>query len=959
MQVMSNGIQENAFQTTAYPAIDGLGRRADLVMPNTDTIAEARVITNGSSAEYSAPTAIIVATKSGTNQLHGGLYEFYESGGLSARTWNVPTTPSLVRHQYGGTVGGPIKKDKMFFFGGVDVYSYHESLVTPVRYPTAAERSGDLSDLLTRTVNGGISPITIINPSTKQAFPGNMIPASLLSPVSQALLQTIPVGAPVPESNLGAFNSSFYKPLYDDSEKIDLRYDYDPNANNQFYATATIAYLDQLSRFSGSVPGLAGSLGKKEWTETYGGTWNHVFNPSTVATVSMSWRSEPFNNYSPSGNQTFSVPIVNVPQTPPWAGPPSITIGSNGEGISDLFTRLYFNGATSTDHDFEISPTVTKTAGRHTIKAGFFYIYGRKTLGYAGPPYGSYTTASDYNNTQSTVSASGDAFGDFLLGYPSTTTISLPPWGAHWNKTTYAFFVQDSWNVTQKLTLNLGLRYDHFGMFFPSDLRAASGDVATGKIVIPTGSTNLIQSVFQPFSNLFVEANQYGLPNSLIQPNNLDFAPRFSFAYRLRPTLVVRGGFGIYSNDVTENPFSSSVNSPPFVYQANLSRSVLLSQGVGVNSLYTFQNPTAGGSTASAASAIAGVTGMSQTYPTQKAYNWSLTLEKQLPYQIAVRVSTVGNLGRNLSLDVDLNACVPGPVTCLQRPATDPTARRWQQFGVTFGQSTAGGNSTYYAGEFEVSKQFSHGILFDVNYSYSRLFSFGYLASSGGTPTISAPLGSANWYYDYGPNGLQPYNVLHFSYVYQLPVGKGRRFGGSMNRIVDAVAGGWEMTGLFTWESGFPLTVVAGTGQTPSGVGTLRANRVANGNLDHSGQSRGQAANEWFDTSAYTVPLYVNPSVASPARQFGTAGIGTVIGPNFSEYDMSLQKAFLVIGELKLKLRVDAFDLFNIPMLGTPNLTVSSPTFGQILTANTTPVSSGPQVGYTPRTIQLGLRLDF
>ena len=118
-------------------------------------------------------------------------------------------------------------------------------------------------------------------------------------------------------------------------------------------------------------------------------------------------------------------------------------------------------------------------------------------------------------------------------------------------------------------------------------------------------------------------------------------------------------------------------------------------------------------------------------------------------------------------------------------------------------------------------------------------------------------------------------------------------------------------------------------------------------------------AKEWFDTSAYTVPAYVNPTVASPTRQFGTAGIGTVIGPNFSEYDMSLQKAFSVTEKAKLKLRVDACDVFNIPMLGTPDLNASSPTFGQILSANTTPASSGPQVGYTPRTIQLGARLDF
>lgn len=962
MQVVANGVQQNPFQTSAYPAIDGLGRRADLTMPNTDTISEMRMITNGSSAEYSAPTAMVVATKSGTNQFHGGLYEFYESGGLSATTWGVPTPPSFVRHQYGGTVGGPIKKDKMFFFGGVDVYSYQEALTTPVRYPTAAERSGELSDLLTRTVGGQPAPIILNNPLTGQPFPGNIIPPGMINPVSQALLETIPTGPSTPEDDLGAFNSTFTKPLFDDSEKYDMRYDYDPNASNQFNVTATIAHLNQLSRFEGSVPGLQGSLGKNEWTQVIAGTWTRDINASTFTTLSASWRNEPFNNHPALGNTPFSVPILDIPQTPGWLGPPSTTIGSNGGGISDLFSKLYFNGATSTDHDYEISPIITKTFRRHTFKAGFVFVHGIKTLGFAGPPYGQYNTVSDFNNASSTVSASGDAFADFLLGYPSSTTISIPPVGAALRKTNYAFFFEDSWNVTQKLTLDLGLRYDNFGMFFPTNLLMASGNVATGQIVIPSGSANLVSPAFQPYSSLFVQANQLGVPNSLVKSNNLDFSPRFGFAYRIQPTLVVRGGFGIYSNDLTENQISSALNSPPFIYQAQLSRSLLQSQGVDVNSLYTFQNPTAGGSTASAAGAIAGVAGMSRDYPTQKAYTWNLIVEKQLGYQIVVRASTTGTLGRQLSLLVDLNACVPGPVTCLQRAPTDPTARRWQDFGLSFGSSAAGGNSTYNAGDVEVSKHFSNGLLFDANYSYSRLFSLGYLSASGGTPTISNPFASTREY-DYGPNGVEPYNIFHLSYVYLLPLGRGQHFGTTMSRLADSFLGGWQISGLGTWESGVPLTVTAGTGQTPTGVdtvgGVLRANRIGNGTLSHSGQTRIQKAQKWFDTSAYTVPALIDPTVSHPTNQFGTAGIGTVIGPRFSEYDMTLQKTIQIRESLKLQLRVDAFDLFNIPMLGTPNTIASSPTFGQILTANSTSVQSGPQSGYIPRTFQLGIRLNF
>jgi hypothetical protein len=958
MQVVSNGVQLNPLEgPSSFPSIDGLGRRADTVMPNIDTIAEMKVITNGTNAEYSAPTAIVAASKSGTNQVHGGLYEFYESGGLSTRTWNIPTSPSFVRHQFGGTVGGPIKKDRMFFFGGVDIFSYHEGLTTPVRFPTAAEANGDLSDLLTRTVGGVVSPIVLQNPLTGEPFPGNIIPPGMISPVSQALLKTIPTGPATPADNIGAFNSTFFKPLADASEKYDMRYDYDPNVNNQIYAMATIAHLNQASRFEGSVPGAIGFTMKKEWTQVVVANWTRTFNPSTLMTVYGGWRNEPFENTPSQGNVPFTVPIQGLTPEPPYAGPPSIQNGSNGAGISDLFGRLLYNY--SQDYSYQIDPSITKMYGHHSFKAGFTFLHGVKTEQLASPPYGAYTTSSDYNNPSSTISATGDAFADLLLGYPSTTDTTAGPHGGFTDKTNYGFYVQDTWTATRNLTLNLGLRYDKFGFFFPTDLREATGDVQTGQIIIPSGSSGLIQPAFQPYSALYVQANQLGLPNSLIKPNNTDFNPRFGFAYRIRPALVVRGGFGVYSNDFPLDPFENAINAPPFVYRAKLSRSLLLSQGVNVNSLFTFQNPSANGSTAGAASAIAGVTGMSQTYPTQKAYTWNLTVEKQLPYQIVVRVSTIGTLGRNLSLENDLNACVPGPVTCLQRAATDPTARRWQQFGIAFGSSTAGGTSNYNSGEIEVSKQFSNGLLFDANYSYSRLFSIGYLDPSGDTPAISNPF-AATRNYDYGPNFVQPYNIFHWNYVYQLPVGTGQRFGGSMGRLADAFLGRWEISGMLNWQSGSPLTILAGTGQNPSGTDApLRANRVGRGTLSHSGQNRNQMAQKWFDTSAYTVPAYVNPSVSSPAQQFGTAGIGTVIGPSFSEYDMTLVKRLQIKERFTLQLRVDAFDIFNIPMLGNPDTNVADPTFGQILTANSTPATSGAQTGYTPRTFQGGIRLNF
>ena len=263
MQILADGAQLNPLQTTAWPAIDGIGRRADLTIPSIDSIAEVKWTSNGGSAEYSEPTQVIVASKAGTNELHGGLFEFYRSGGMGARRWEAANRESFVRHQFGGTLGGPIKKDKMFFHGGADVFRHASGLVLNTRYPTAAERAGDLGSLLQRTdARGAPAPVRIFDPLTNgQVFPNNVIPRSRLNPVSLELLTLIPE-APLP-ARITDFNAIYFKPQFDNSEKYDARYDYNINARDRLFARTTIAHLDQASRYSGNVPGTHGASTKK------------------------------------------------------------------------------------------------------------------------------------------------------------------------------------------------------------------------------------------------------------------------------------------------------------------------------------------------------------------------------------------------------------------------------------------------------------------------------------------------------------------------------------------------------------------------------------------------------------------------------------------------------------------------------------------------------------------------
>src|SRR5262249_28074411 len=355
----------------------------------------------------------------------------------------------------------------------------------------------------------------------------------------------------------------------------------------------------------------------------------------------------------------------------------------------------------------------------------------------ASPPYGRFQTSSDFNNARSTTSATGDAFADFLLGYPSSTDVTVGPAGAFVSKTNFAGFVQDSWKITPRLTLNLGLRWDHFGFFEEMNKRAANASFRTGQIAIPHDSQSLILPVFQPFSSRYVTTDQLGLPGTFIQPNNRDFAPRIGLAWRATSNLVVRGGFGIYAADVTHNEFTDQYNQPPFVRRAQLSRSLLISQNVDVNALYTFQNPTAGGSSAGADSALSSVGGFAENYPTQKAYTWNLTVEKEIGKGMALRASYLANLTRNMSRSVRGNACVPGPTECLSRATNDPTGRKWPFLANSFGRHVADGRSNFNSGEIEFSKRFSGGLLFDFNYAHSRLL--------GLVAEATNPVAAAQW----------------------------------------------------------------------------------------------------------------------------------------------------------------------------------------------------------------------
>ena len=333
--------------------------------------------------------------------------------------------------------------------------------------------------------------------------------------------------------------------------------------------------------------------------------------------------------------------------------------------------------------------------------------------------------------------------------------------------------------------------------------------------------------------------------------------------------------------------------------------------------------------------------GFTPDYPVQRTYTWNFTVEKDLGHQMGVRASYVGNLGRNISRTVELNACPPGGSVCLSRAAGSPTARALPQYDINIGSHTADGNSNYHSVELDLTRRFANGLSFDVNYTFSKLLALATIATN--------PVAAPNWSYDIGPAPFAPPKIFHFNYVYDLPFGKGRRFASHMHSAVDALFGGWSLAGLSTWQSGYGLTPTS-PGQTPTGATGNRADRIADGRIDHSGKSRSQNAAQWLDTTAFALPAFVDPGAAQPVRQFGSSGVGVIPGPSFFNYDMDLSKQFAVREDWRLIFRAQLLNPLNIPMLGLPDLDVTSGTFGRIRTSN---------ADYNPRTLELSLRLRF
>ncbi len=882
--------------------------------PNLDAIAEFKMITNNASAEFGnfQGGIVNVVLKSGTNEYHGDLFEYFRNDKFNANSWARNWTVgqnfrSPVRwNQFGGTFGGPIKKDKLFFF--VDYQGLRRATPPSVSATTlmpAAWRQGDFSNLLDPKYSGVAAGIQLYNPysvdnttGVRAPFPNNQIPVNLFNPAIKNLFAN-PSVYPMPSlstQNVVTDSNYFYSSSsYVRSDQGDIKLDYKASDKDDLSARYSNGRQDQPG--VNTAPFLYNSFNIAPFQNGVI-NWTRTINPRVVNEARVGVNNIMLNNGGEDkglGDIASKLGIQNA-----GAGLLSLqgfaytsSLGNANIGTQQLF-------ATTTYH---YADNVSITRGRHMMKTGFNILRQQINAFYAGNNGRSgYMNFSGRFTAANAISPAGKQVGeaDFVLGMPSDygRGLSTGTWGQR--KTIYGFYFQDDWRVTNNLTLNLGLRWEYHTPLVEVDNR---------------------QSNFGLFSGDLQLAGQNGNSRALFNPYKKDFQPRIGFAYTpdiLSKKMVVRGAYTVSSfMEGTGTNLRLTMN-PPFATE--------------YTTIYNTPSYQVPGSTLDQ-----GLYGLSNSDPFKGAtirlwdpnvrpaevQQWNLTMEFQLPQDNVLTVGYVGQHGTHLMVAMPYlqkqlinGQILPGPYL-----AGNPTlVSKISQISGTCSCA----NQKYDALQTSLHKRFSSGLEYQVSYTWSKGMSdsIGYYGEGGQAGSQSAYM--QNLYdrrSEWGPTYFDVQQNFTTSFVYELPFGAKKKFGSQWNKAVDGVLGGWQVGGILSAHSGFPLTIkVAGD---PSGTGarSFRANVIGTPNDPHN---IGPGVS-YLDVSAYSVPT---------ARTFGNAGIGVVRGPGMKRLDFSLHKQFNISEKKYFELRGEAFNLFNTPIFNSPaSQIITSSLFGQIRSA--------------------------
>jgi len=862
-----------------------------ILSPSIDALQEFRVQTSNYDSELGGEGGAYVnmVTKSGTNQFHGAAYEFLRNDKLDGRNFFSPTRPPFRRNDFGGDVGGPVIKNKSFFFGSYEGIRVRKGITQTGIVPNLAERSGDFSSILAQGTQ-------IIDPLTGQPFAGNIIPTGRLSPVATQVLQKYVPLPNVPGSSLNWVSNG--------SEAINSdqgigRWDYKLADSDSLFARYAIEKIeavpppffptDGATRASRAMDSVLG------WTHTFGGTMvndvrfsfdEHRHTEAVARAFKENVVSELGLNGLCEQPACWGIPTFNV------SGLSSF--GEHGIGIQTVSgPRAWINQFFNLDERF------LWTRGTHTLKFGAQYLRHRDTFPEAIYPRGIFGFDGRFTSASGSPNAN-TALADYLLGLPRTSLASTDIFDPNMRTNEVHPWFEDDWRMTRNLTLNFGIRYDFFSVPVSTSNTISTVDLsAPGGLLIPA-----------------TEHATYGYPRGLYHTDANNVAPRVGLAWNpdfLNKRAVFRAGYGIfYQREAANTEIDLSIN-PPFVNQTNV---ILEPAQV---STFDIRNVFLG------ASPIPLLTfGIYPNFGQAYIQSWNAAVQYELAPRVSLQIGYVANHGTHLSNAYDVNQALLGPGTVQSR-------RPYYNFGSVNWIDNSGA-SNYNSLQVEVRSQDWHGLTFLSSWTYAKG-----LDDSTGTFIGEGGQGIQNVHNRNAEKGLSPNTPaqrLVLSYIYQLPVGHGHPYGSHFGTVAQGALGGWQIQGITTFQSGFPLGVYVSGDIANVGTGAQRPNLIGNPN------NGPKTLREFFNTAAFAAPA---------SGTFGSAGRNIVIGPGINEWDFSVFKSFqLPINEAsKLEFRAEAFNIFNHANFTGVGSTFGTSTFGVITGAA------------EPRDVQLGLKLIF
>ena len=879
-----------------------LGFEAQNVTPSVDAVQEFKVVTNNNSAEYGfrMGATVLVQTKSGSNDLHGSAYEFFRNHKLDATNFFANRAgaekPIFKRNQFGATAGGRIVRDRTFFFGSFEGTRLRRGESSTSTVPTLARRNGDFSDA---------DALPIFDPGTTRAegtrtvrtqFPGNVIPASRFDPVGKAVIDLYPL------PNLpGTVNNFFYSgTALADTNQYDGRLDHNFTESSRMFFRYSRRDFRDVDPGSLPLPADGG-----QWTTTDLTANSYVANWSTV--VSPTSSNEVRFGY------TDTTSILDIP----WEENYSQRLGilglsdlgdDNARGMTRFTPTGYAEiGARSSWPNrnnlglTHISDHFTKVQGRHVLKAGAEFrgerIFRRAARFSRGQMAFNRSFSEDPNNRGRT----GDGLADLLLGFASGGTLGNQNGETAVTRNWSAFF-QDDWKLSNRLTLNLGVRWDRFG---PPSFK----DTPVSRFEIDFA--NRAYTITKP-----QDENDCGCEH-----DNNNFAPRIGLAYRVTEKTVVRSGFGMFYGQpdaISHDGDARFSHQPPEFSEFTFPTDRLFQPALTVRQGFpTDLLP------ATTVQSNVGVKIATPFMPSQYTSQWFFDVQQEVPFNTVVTLSYLGTSSKHMVWTRNLNQpFTPGAAAIQQR-------RPYPFFGnITL--RDPGGSASYNAFTAKAEKRFSHGMTFLASYTWSHAIDDGAGTlddgASGRRDNYNVSLERGNSQYDLRHNFIA-------SFVYDLPFGRGRAMGANMHPVANAILGGWQLSGILFVRSGEPFSVTV-SGDVANMGATNYANRIGNGNLAASERS----IDRWFDTSAFGVPAQYT---------IGNAGRNILYGPGSTSMDVKIGKNWMLTEQLRLEYRLEMFNFTNTPNFGTPNGTLNNAQVARITSAA------------DPRRIQMGMKIVF